>query len=518
MIVLNIIAISLYTLVIIKLLYYLTNIYQQNHYDYKKTLLSLKKYYLTKKTFFCYLISIPFGVIGINNTNLPLICMSIIILTISFIFQIKYILKLKFTSRMIRLWVTSILFITIIGIISIYINSIIYILIPLYLPIIVFLASLVNLPIEHIINNYYYKLAQQKLQSFDDLVKIGITGSFGKTSTKDILYQIISRKYLTLKTPKSYNTLMGISRTINSDLNKPMELFIVEMGTFRIGEISKLSKFVKPNIAIITQIGPQHLSTLKTEANVLKAKLEIVDGLKENGTLILNTDNEYLNNVKDHLSNTYNVLTYGIDRGTYHAKNITYKVDKTIFDIYKDDMFLFQASTSLLGKHQISNILASYVTTMALKEYNIIIDDLEFKKAIEAILPSEHRLSYQKINKLHIYDDSYSSNIIGFKNALDVLKRQKGYLCLITPGIVDAGEGEKELNETIAKELNNINEICLIKNHASTYIATYLNNNNINYLLFDNFKEAYKYIFKISLEKEVYLLIENDLPDSFLER
>lgn len=196
-------------------------------------------------------------------------------------FQIKYILKLKFTSRMIRLWVTSILFITIIGIISIYINSIIYILIPLYLPIIVFLASLVNLPIEHIINNYYYKLAKQKLQSFDDLVKIGITGSFGKTSTKDILYQIISKKYLTLKTPKSYNTLMGISRTINSDLNKPMELFIVEMGTFRIGEISKLSKFVKPNIAIITQIGPQHLSTLKTEANVLKAKLEIVDGLKE---------------------------------------------------------------------------------------------------------------------------------------------------------------------------------------------------------------------------------------------
>ena len=181
-------------------------------------------------------------------------------------------------------------------------------------------------------------------------------------------------------------------------------------------------------------------------------------------------------------------------------------------------MFLFQASTSLLGKHQISNMLASYVTTMALKEYNIIIDDLEFKKAIEAILPSEHRLSYQQINKLHIYDDSYSSNIIGFKNALDVLKRQKGYLCLITPGIVDAGEGEKELNETIAKELNNINEICLIKNHASTYIATYLNNNNINYLLFDNFKEAYKYIFKISLEKEVHLLIENDLPDSFLER
>ena len=501
MIVLNIIAISLYTLVIIKLLYYLTNIYQQNHYDYKKTLLSLKKYYLTKKAFFCYLISIPFGVIGINNTNLLLICISIIILTISFIFQIKYIIKLKFTSRMIRLWITSILFITIIGIISIYINSIMYILIPLYLPIIVFLASLVNLPIEHIINNYYYKLAKQKLQSFDDLVKIGITGSFGKTSTKDILYQIISRKYLTLKTPKSYNTLMGISRTINSDLNKPMELFIVEMGTFRIGEISKLSKFVKPNIAIITQIGPQHLSTLKTD-----------------GTLILNTDNEYLNNVKDQLSNTYNVLTYGIDRGTYHAKNITYKVDKTIFDIYKDDTFLFQTSTSLLGKHQISNILASYVTAMALKEYNIIIDDLEFKKVIEAILPSEHRLSYQKINKLHIYDDSYSSNIIGFKNALDVLKRQKGYLCLITPGIVDAGEGEKELNETIAKELNNINEICLIKNHASTYIATYLNNNNINYLLFDNFKEAYKYIFKISLEKEVYLLIENDLPDSFLER
>ena len=79
-------------------------------------------------------------------------------------------------------------------------------------------------------------------------------------------------------------------------------------------------------------------------------------------------------------------------------------------------------------------------------------------------------------------------------------------------------KAKKELNETIAKELNNINEICLIKNHASTYIATYLNNNNINYLLFDNFKEAYKYIFKISLEKEVYLLIENDLPDIFLER
>ena len=518
MIVLKSLLICFYIFVTIKFLYYLTNLYQQNHYDYKKTIPSLKKYYLTKKSFYCYLLSIPFGIIGINNSYLVLMCISIIILAISFVFQIKYILKLQFTKRMIRLWVTTIIFIIGITIVGFDYNSIIYILIPIYLPFLLLLTSAINLPIESIINNNYYKKAKRKLASFDDLIKIGITGSFGKTTTKDILYQILSKKYLTLKTPKSYNTLMGISKTINSDLNKPIELFLVEMGAFRIGEISKISKFVKPNIAIITQIGPQHLSTLKTIDNVLKVKLEITDGLINNGTLILNTDNDYLNNIKDQFNDKYKVFTYGIERGMYHVENIVYKVDKTIFDIYKEDELLFKVTTSLLGKHQISNILASYTTLQVLKEYNIIIDNLEFNKSVEAILPTEHRLSYQKINKLHIYDDSYSSNIVGFKNAIEVLKRQKGYLALITPGIVDAGEDEKKLNEEIAKELEGINEICLIKNQASIYISKYLNDNNIEFLQFDNFKEAYKHIFKISLSKEVYLLIENDLPDSFLER
>ncbi|MCG4586281.1 UDP-N-acetylmuramoyl-tripeptide--D-alanyl-D-alanine ligase, partial [Anaerosalibacter bizertensis] len=134
------------------------------------------------------------------------------------------------------------------------------------------LANTIVNPIEKRINTYYYTMAQEKIKSMDDLDTVGITGSFGKTSTKFIVDTILKEKYRVLKTPESYNTPMGISKVINSKLTNDYEIFIAEMGARYIGDIKEIAKLVHPKIGVITSIGPAHLETFKNIENIMKTK------------------------------------------------------------------------------------------------------------------------------------------------------------------------------------------------------------------------------------------------------
>ena len=165
------------------------------------------------------------------------------------------------------------------------------------------------------------------------------------------------------------------------------------------------------------------------------------------------------------------------------------------------------------------NILATFTTVLSLNKLNYNISYNIFKEIIYNQQPSHHRMEYKKVKNINIYDDSYSSNINGFINACEVLKMQQGKKIIITPGIVDGGLYDKILNKEISKYLiNTFDDIYLINNRSSKYIEEELIKNNKQYYTYNNFKTAYDNVIKQNNEDEVNLLIENDLPDSFLER
>lgn len=504
------------TIFLIKNYIYLSTMFQQNHYDYKKYIKTLKKYYLYKPYQYKYYLSIIFIILSlITKYFIIFACISLIL---SFIFKNKYIIKLRYTKRIKRLIITNII-IYILCLILFYKNIYIISLYPLILPFILILSNIINKPLEQLIKRYYYKKAQNKLNNYPNLLKIAITGSFGKTSTKDIINQVLNEKYITLKTPASYNTLMGISYTINNNNLKCLDFLILEMGAFRLNEIKKMTNLFKPNIRIITEIGPQHMSTFKNIENIINAKFEITSNIKKDDILILNYENEYIRNYNIKNINTFNIYTYGINYGDIQAKNISYKENILSFDIYYNDIFQINIKTKQLSKSNIMNILATFTTVLSLNKLNYNISYNIFKEIIYNQQPSHHRMEYKKEKNINIYDDSYSSNINGFINACEVLKMQQGKKIIITPGIVDGGLYDKILNKEISKHLiNTFDEIYLINNRSSKYIEEELIKNNKQYYTYNNFKTAYDNVIKQNNEDEVNLLIENDLPDSFLER
>ena len=176
---------------------------------------------------------------------------------------------------------------------------------------VIFIGNIINYPIERLVYNYYKSKAQNKLKSISNLKVIGITGSYGKTSCKNILNDILNIKYNALKTPKNLNTYNGLIMTINNNMDKFCEIFIAEMGAYVKGEIKGLCNLVKPKYGILTVIGTAHLETFGSEENIITGKFELIESLPEDGFAILNGDDPKQKNYK--LKNKVRVIWVGID-------------------------------------------------------------------------------------------------------------------------------------------------------------------------------------------------------------
>lgn len=496
MIILGIILSSIY------LIYHMLTMFQQEHYDYIKLLKGYKTLYLKKIYMYILYILLIILLVNIRYLNILILPLGII----SILIKPKYIIPLKITPRIIRLIITSVLIYLTIYIFTLN-NLLLTILIILY-PFIIYLINIINYPIETIIRSYYISKAKQKLKNNKNLTIITITGSFGKTTTKNILTHILEDKYITLSTPKSYNTIMGICKTINTSLNNLTEIFIAEVGANHTGEIKKIKKLLNPYISIITEIGPQHLSTFKTITNVFKAKLEIINFDNPSSITIVNNDNIYLKHL-----NIYNKILYKV--GIKYNEDIYVLKKELKENIMKftimDNLEQVQISTKLLGIHNINNILLAYKTSRLLN-----MSKEEITNKIATLKPVENRLEYKQNNNLHIYNDSYNSNLIGFKNAIDLINNLNILKIIITPGIVDCGIEEEKQNTEIAKYISssNIDKVYLIKNKVTKYYIENLS----NYLIFNSFIEAYNHLINTYNKEEVCVLIENDLPDNYLER
>lgn len=376
------------------------------------------------------------------------------------------------------------------------------------------MANFVLKPIENKINKWFYKDAQRILKQMPELIIIGITGSYGKTSTKHFLHRILSEKYNVLMTPGSFNTTMGVIRTIREYLKPTHQIFIVEMGAKQIGDIKEICDLVKPQYGILTAVGEQHLDTFKTIENVQKTKFELINSLPQNGIAILNADYEYIINKKVNNCNTQYYSTQST-QFEYNLANIKYNKKGATFNILKNETVVGEFETKLLGDYNLSNILASVIIA---KELNVELDRISY--AIKKLTPVQHRMEIKRNNNgITIIDDAFNSNPIGAKMALNVLKNIEGARkIIITPGMIELADKQDFYNQIFGKQISEVCDYVVLVGKKITQpiyegiIETGYKTENI--YIAQNFKDATQHIGSFIKSGDV-ILYENDLPDTY---
>ena len=431
--------------------------------------------------------------------------------------------KLVYTNRVKRLITTmGLIYIVISGIIIGFSNVFMLFLatiINIYSYFVVLLANSINSPIENIIKNKLISESKKLLKKNKNLIIIGITGSYGKTSTKNLLYDLLKRKYHVLITPESYNTLFGVIRTIREKLKPTHEIFIVEMGAKELGDIKEICDLVVPDMGIITSIGEQHLETFKNLSNIIRTKGELFEGIKPGGKAFLNLSDKNIMKLKKRSDIEYisfNKLSEEI-KGNYYAKDITISSKGTNFKLVNKDGYELDIRTKLLGRHNIDNLVGCIAIALELGvEYEKI------NKLLYDIEPIKHRLSYSVSRAGYvILDDAFNSNPIGSKNALEVLRKFEGNKKIVmTPGMIELGDKQHELNEKLGEYIaESADFVVLVGKEQTKAIFNGLmkksyNKNNI--YIASNLNDGFEKI-NLIIDKDDVLLIENDLPDTFNE-
>ena len=442
-------------------------------------------------------------------------------LFITNLFTAKQKTPLKYTKRMTRLVVVYFLLILIFSIL-IEILGFMFIpylsygligIIPIMLPLFVFLAYYITYPIEKLISNSYVKKAKKKLESIKNIQVIGITGSYGKTSVKNILKTLLSEKYKVCASPSSYNTPLGLAKTILQNLNSDNEIFIAEMGAKQQFDIKELCEMVKPKIAIITGIGNQHLLTFGSVDNIIKTKSELAEYVSNNhGKIFVNIESDgakkLVNNFKDAIK-----VSIKDNKTNLFVKDIKTTKDGSKFSLCFNNEVV-ECKTILLGDHNISNILLA--ATVAI---NLGLTLKEIQEGIEKLVTIPHRLEIVKSSSTYtILDDAYNSSVEGSKASLDVLSKFDGKKFVITPGLVELGTEQFNSNFEFGMDMAKVCDYVIIDSVinydaiSSGLIFGGFDEKNI--IQVANLTQAVQMLNTLASSNDV-VLFENDLPDNY---
>ena len=392
--------------------------------------------------------------------------------------------------------------------------------------------TLIFQPLVVLGRNQIIKKAKKKRDDFKNLLVIGITGSYGKTSTKEFLATILSEKFKVLKTAEHQNSEVGVSLCILNDLKPEHEIFIVEMGAYNRGGIKLLCDIIKPKIGVITGINEQHMATFGSLENIIKAKYELIEslprsesessllrGLPENGLAIFNGDNDYC---------------YELYKKTKKPKKV-YSLQSTIsnlpVDLYTSSIAvnreflsfkvidkngesaIFKAN--LLGEQNISNILASAVCA---KELGMTLE--EITKACQKIESWQGGVELKKgINGLNIIDATYSANPDGVISHIDYLKIWPGKKVIIMPCLIELGKVSKRIHKEIGKKIGEVCDLSIIttREHFQEIGegATEKGLKGENILFTENPKEIFEKIKNFCSHGDVVLL-ESRMPSQLI--
>lgn len=386
-------------------------------------------------------------------------------------------------------------------------------------PAFVVAANLVLQPVQSALNGYYVRLATRKLRRLNPKV-VGFTGSYGKTSTKYFTTSILGTRYRVLKTPESFNTLLGVCRVINDELAREHEVFLVEMGAYRRGDIREIATMVNPSIGVITAIGPQHLERFGSIQAIEKAKYELIESLPNNGVAIFNYDDTRCARLADDTKGP-RVVRYGVSSKApgldlwatdveYGAKGLVANISTSIGDN-------FEIRANVLGRHNLSNILAAICVARELDLTNS-----EIARGCLSIKPAPHRLELLgRADGAIVIDDSYNSNPVGAINALEALSQFKtGSRILITPGMIELGEEQERWNEEFGmKAAQTCDQVILVGPQQTKPILKGLDKAGFSAsacFVAKDLKEATARLNTIVKRGDV-ILFENDLPDLYAE-
>lgn len=315
---------------------------------------------------------------------------------------------------------------------------------------IVLAANYINSPIEKAINRHYISDAERIIKEMPDLKVIGVTGSYGKTSVKFFVGKLLGARYNVLITPESYNTTMGVVRTIRENMRPTHEIFVCEMGARNVGDIKEICDIVHPCAGIITSVGPQHLESFKSIENVIKTKFELADALPPEGTAYLNMDNQYIAERPLSVNSVgYRLAAPGQPpfEGVYCGFDVSVSSRGSSFSLREPDGTVTQLSTRLIGEHNVVNICGAIAVARSM--------GVEMRDIIPRVRRLEsvpHRLELIGGGSRAVIDDAYNANPAGAKAALDVLSRFDTLKILVTPGMVELGSRQAELNREFGRQ------------------------------------------------------------------
>jgi UDP-N-acetylmuramoyl-tripeptide--D-alanyl-D-alanine ligase len=332
-------------------------------------------------------------------------------------------------------------------------------------------------------------------------------------------------------TPDSYNTPMGICKVIRGQLTAEHEIFIVEMGAYKRGDIRELCNLASPQIGILTAVGPQHLERFKSIENIAKTKYELIESLPPGGLAVFNCDNKICAELADKREQDGNpVLRYATEpfpvaAASEHAQltatNIRHTADGLAFTAHTpvdtQNATEVEIRTQLLGRHNVSNILAAMAVAI---ECRMTFE--EIRAAIANVEPVPHRLQLTAgAGGVTIIDDSFNSNPVGAKAALEVLTEiGDGKKVLVTPGMVELGEKEYEENKKLGEHAADVCDLVILVGPTRTIpildglkAAAYPNQQIIVAL---NLNEVKQHL-ATRVQSGDVVLFENDLPDNYNE-
>lgn len=322
-------------------------------------------------------------------------------------------------------------------------------------PLWLMLGNIVMTPVESLYRRAYIRLARTIIQRINPTV-IGITGSYGKTTTKNFIADLLNARYRAYATPKSFNTMMGICRAINTDLaeNYAIDYFIVEMGAYFPGEIARIADLTPPHIGIEVEVGPQHLERFKTLERTAESKYEVIASLPPDGVGVFNWDNPYIRAMQE---KGYPATRIGVSRQIdpataprdvrFAATDVHESLDGLTFTVHDTHTGEQQAfDVPVLGVHNVTNLLIAIAVCvnerMSLKE---------IAQRARTLKPAESRLVRQVTAQgITILNDAYSANPVGSRSALAALAlHTTGRRVLVTPGMIELGPLHAQENKAL---------------------------------------------------------------------
>ena len=380
-------------------------------------------------------------------------------------------------------------------------------------PYVLIILSIISLkPYEFLNRKRIINTTRNKIESLKHTKVIGIAGSYGKTSVKDVLFHILKTDFKAIKTPLSYNTIFGIAQVVDLEIDDSHDYFLCELGEFQKGDIKEMCEMVMPTYGILTGINDQHLERFKNIKNTIATIFELADYLK------LSKQKTIANGLNSHIKeevairNSDDFILYSTETNSLQATEIHFSNEGMTFTL-KYQGKTYQAETSLLGYAHLNNILGAMTLAIQLgASINTIVERLK-------TLPHVSHRFDQKIlpNGLLLIDNSYSSNSDSFKESLNILQGLKAKnRILVTPGMVELGHESDSIHQNLGHMANQAcSHVILVgTSDRTTALASQIDASKIIWM--NDIKNLWQTIEKLGIKpNETVVLLENDLPDNY---